>query len=326
MSIKFKRIRHPFEYAAVLAVRAVVRAMPLGFIAFVGRMGGSLMFMLPPFRRLVCANLRVAFPEKPEEEIRGIGLESLRNMSRTVLELFWFSGRQEYLHRITSDNHLCVDLTRKSMGNGGLIWISPHIGNWELAAFNVSHGTKIPFAVVARAQENPFINKLIVESRSSGGDRVIFEKGAVKGMIKAIKDGCFLATLIDQNTKARDGGVFVDFFGLPVPTSRSIAFFARRMNVNLAVGGCLRDGRGYRMFCVELPRRIAEYVSDEELVQDIMKITEGVVRRHPEQYLWLYKRWQYIPADAPEELACKFPYYAGRAAPRFYDNAAKKKG
>ncbi len=325
MSIKFKKIRYPFEYAAVLVVRAVVRAMPLGFIAFVGRMAGALIFMLPPFRRLTCANLRIAFPEKSECEIRGIARESLQNVSRTVLELFWFSGRQEYLHRITSNNQLGVDITRKYMGDGGLIWISPHIGNWELAAFNVSHGTKIPFAVVVRAQQNPFINKLIVESRSSGGNRIIFEKGAVKGMIKAIRDGCFLATLIDQNTKARDGGIFVDFFGLPVPTSRSIAFFARRMNVNLAVGGCLRDGSGYRMFCVELPRRIAEYGSDEELVQDIMKITEDVVRSHPEQYLWLYKRWQYIPAEAPEEVAVKFPYYAARAAPRFYDNAAKKK-
>jgi len=217
-----------------------------------------------------------------------------------------------------------VELTRKSMKEGGMIWISPHIGNWELAAFNISFAAKLPFAVLVRPQNNPYINTLIVNSRTSSGNKVIFEKGAVKEMIKTLKKGYFLAVLIDQNTRVRDGGIFVNFFGLPVPTSRAIAFFARKMKVNIALGGCLRDVKGYKMFSKELPKKVIDYKTDEELVQDIMKMTEDIVREYPEQYLWLYKRWQYIPEGASSELRSKFPYYSSDTTPRFYDKTAKK--
>jgi lauroyl/myristoyl acyltransferase len=285
---------------------------------------GYALYLFPRPRRLSCVNIKIAFPEKKDREIRRIAMSSMQNVCQTILELFWFSGRQERLLKIIENPLLCADLTKRSMPKGSLMWISPHIGNWELAAFSVSHATKIPFAVVARPQNNPRLEKLMVKLRSSGGNRIIFEKGAVKGIIKALKDGCFLATLIDQNARVRDGGVFVDFFGLPAPTSRAPAFFAKKMNVNLALGGCLRTKNGYKMFAEELPKKIPDYLSDEELIQDIMKMTESIVKKYPEQYLWLYKRWQHIPKDIRPEIEKKFPYYATKTGPRFYDRNATR--
>jgi KDO2-lipid IV(A) lauroyltransferase len=142
--------------------------------------------------------------------------------------------------------------------------------------------------------------------------------------MKALREGYQLATLIDQNTRVRDGGIFVDFFGLPVPTSRAPAMFARKLNAWVAVGGCVRQGREYKLFLRELPRPAAEYPDDESLIQDLMHLTEDIVREHPEQYLWIYERWRYIPADASPELAARYPFYATKAPPRFYDGNAEK--
>jgi len=143
-------------------------------------------------------------------------------------------------------------------------------------------------------------------------------------MIKALKEGYFIATLVDQNTRVRDGGVFVDFFGLPATTSRAPAMFARKLNVPIAVGGLIRQGRRYRVFTVELPKATGDYADDQELVQDIIRITEELIRQYPDQYRWMYERWRYIPEDIDPEREKRYPPYAEKVTPRFFSYQAPK--
>ena len=183
------------------------------------------------------------------------------------------------------------------------------------------------FAVIAREVRNPWIDALINNSRCTGGNRVIPAKGAVKAMIKALKDGYALATLVDQNTRVRDGGIFVDFLGLPVPVSRVPAMFGRKMNASVVVCGCMRVGHRYKSYFEKLPRESKDYADDLEMTQDLMRIVEDIVRKNPEQYLWFYKRFQNIPIDASEELIKQYPYYAELASERFYSKVyAQGKG
>ena len=132
---KVRGLRFFLEYAGVMIFYCSIRILPLNAIRTISNISGRFLYLLPGFRKLCCANIRTAFPEKPDCEIRRIAMESLQNMVQTILELFWFSGRQDVLANLTEDSHICVNLTKKSMKEGGLIWISPHIGNWELAAF-----------------------------------------------------------------------------------------------------------------------------------------------------------------------------------------------
>ncbi len=287
---------------------------------------GAVLFAIPIIRRLIIANIRTAFPEKDRAEVRRLARENCSNIVLTVLEFLWFSGKSREIRDLVDFPEECWNLTCRAREAGrGLIWVTPHLGNWELAGFKFKQYSEIPFAVVYRPINNPYIDRLIMRSRMSEGNMVIPDKGAVKGMIKALKSGCFIATLIDQNTRARDGGVFADLFGLPVSTSRAPAMFARKFNVAVAVGGCIRKGRRYSMYTRELPKKPSEYASDEELIQDLVGINESLIREYPEQYLWLYKRWLYIPREASEELKSKYPFYSKVAPPKFYDKKAENK-
>ena len=84
-------------------------------------------------------------------------------------------------------------------------------------------------------------------------------------------------------------------------------------------GSSLRfpDGR-IHSFCEELPRPFEEYPDDRAVIQEVMKMSESFIRKYPEQYLWLYKRFQNIPPDCPEELRKRYPYYAKVPSPNFF--------
>lgn len=327
MKKKLKKIRYFIEYLFVLPTYYFVRLLPLRGVFTLANFWGFFLYHIPKSRKLIIANLQLAFPEKKICEIRKIARKNCTNTILMIMEFVWFSDRHERLDPLlTMDPKIQKNIDKCLKDKRGVIWVTPHLGNWEVARIAQTNTQEIPMAVVARTLNNPFLNKLINSGRSNAdGTRVITAKGAVKGMINALKDGYLIATLIDQNTRARDGGIFVDFFGLPVCTSRAPALFGRKFNSFLAVGGAVRKGDEYETFLSELPKDTNEYDSDEELVQALMNLTEELVRKYPEQYLWMYERWRYIPQDLDDEEKIKrYPYYATLATPRFYDDRAPK--
>jgi KDO2-lipid IV(A) lauroyltransferase len=320
-----RALRHLVEYGLALLVRAIIRLLPHRALFWVAAVGGAVLHALPRTRRVILANLAVAFPEMSEPERRRLARRNATSQMMTFLEFIWFVGRHQALAEKVDFPAACTDAVARCQAAGlPLVWATPHLGNWEVAGLKFRRETGNPFAVVVRPFDNPWLDRMVRAGRESEGTRVIPDKGAVRGVMKAMREGFFLATLIDQNTRIRDGGIFVDFFGLPVPTSRAPALFARKLNAFVAVGGCVRDGRKYRIFVRELPRPTSDYPDDESLIRDLMRLTEQIVREHPEQYLWMYERWRYIPADAPADLAARYPFYATPAPPRFYDGNAPK--
>ena len=321
----FKYFRYFLEYIGVTLAYAIIVFLPHGALFILADIGGFFLYLIPPLRKLITANLTIAFPEKDISQIRKIARSNASNIVLTTLEFLWFIGKDDKMDALVHYRKEEADLTEKYLKNNtGAIWATPHLGNWELAGLKFKRAENIPFAVVVRTMNNPHLNKIVNSGRMSEGTRVIPAKGAIKGMMRALKDGFFIATLIDQNTKGRDGGIFVDFFGLPVATSRAPALFARKMNVPVTVGGCIRKGRKYETFTRELPKATSEYESDEELIQAIMDETEIIIRQYPDQYLWLYERWRYIPVQLEDDKKKLYPYYSTEVTPRFYDNSAPK--
>lgn len=315
-----KKTRYLLEYAGAAAFFHSVRMLPPRFLRFLAGVFGFFVFLVPSCRSIIMSNLEAAFPEMTPSERRKIGRKSAANVLLSLLEFFWFSGNP---HKVRSLIRLSDEICRYVNGvraeKRSLLFVVPHFGNWEIAAFMFNeYFPRIPFAVVARSLPNPYLDRLINSGRMVEGNLVIGAKGAVKGMLKALRDGYFMATLIDQNTRVRDGGIFVNFFGLPVPTSPAPALFARKIGTELAVATCLRADNGYDGVVVPLSKKVPEYGGDEEIIQELMEITEKLIRERPDQYLWFYKRFQHIPAGASEELARKFPPYAAPAPEKFY--------
>ena len=252
------------------------------------------MYSNPFFRRLVKANLRSAFPEKTGQEIKSIARESFTNLILSFIELAWFTGRPEMVkkHVFLSDR-IYEEVNDFYRQGKGFIFVTPHLGNWEIAGMMFANFfSNIPFAVVARVFPNPYLNRILDMGRLSHGNKVISAKGAVKGMIQALKGGYFMSIPIDQNTRVRDGGIFIKFFGIPVPSSRAPAMFARKMNVPVGIGGCVRKGFGYEVIFEPLYKKIEDYKDDTELIQDLFKLTETYIRKYPDQWVWMHRRWK----------------------------------
>jgi len=321
-----KRLRNIAEYVPLILFYHFVRNMPLRAIIVFADMCGWLVFLIPGFFKLVEANIRTAFPEMAAGDVRRIARRSVANISRTILEFFWFADSPARVEKYVVIHDEAKRKIAEHIANGErIIFVTPHLGNWEATGLKMALSSGLDFAVVVRPPRNPYINRLIRESRKSFGSEVINAKGAVKNMLKAVRNGKSMATLIDQNTRVRDGGIFVNFFGLPVPSSRAPAVFARIPKVRIYVGGGIRtpDGK-ITTFLKELPKPENEYSDEKEMIQDLMSITEGIIRQNPEQYLWLYKRFQYIPPEASPELRTRYPYYAAVAPEKFFFKKREK--
>jgi len=319
-----RSIRYILEAASVYVCYRLIRALPRRVNFSIASFCGFLMYSNPFFRKLVKANLKIVFPEKTEREIGLIARKSFTNLILSFLELAYFTGRPETVKKyVYLPDRINKEINDFHKQGKGFIFVTPHLGNWEIAGMMFANFfSNIPFAVVARVFPNPYLNKILDLGRLSHGNKVISAKGAIKGMVQALKEGYFMATLIDQNTRVRDGGIFVNFLGLPVPSSRAPAMFARKMNVPVGVGGCVRHGLKYEVIFEFVHKKIEDYKDDTELIQDLLKITESYIRKYPEQYLWFYKRFQHIPMDASEDLIKKYPYYASIPNEKFY----RKKG
>lgn len=300
------------------------RMLPLPMMHAFANFAGFFVYAIPSLRKLIIANLKIAFPEKDNREIRKIARASCTHVVLFSMEFFWFTNRHDKLSKRMYISEEQKELMAKCREiKTGLIWVVPHLGNWELGRIGISNAG-FPMSVVARTMDNPHINSLINSSRKADGSEVIPAKGAVKGIIKALKQGSIIATLVDQNTRARDGGIFVDFFGLPVSASRAPAMFGRKFNAQLAISGAIRKGYEYEMIFEKLPKSANEYSSDEALIQEIMKLLENLVRKHPEQYLWMYERWRYIPENIDQGKRQCYPYYATEVTERFYNDRGPK--
>lgn len=311
-------------YAAALGFRWLFSHLPRSAFFFLAPGIARALFLIPQLGRVSMQNLRAAFPEKSEAERKRIALRSLENLCLTAFEFLWASGKSNVTARLVE----CTDETKETARKGhesgqGSVFLTPHLGNWEFAGQTLALDLGFQLGVVVRKPRNLYLNRLIASGRLVQGVRIIYSSGAVRACVRALKDGLSIGILIDQNTRVRDGGRFVPFFGLPVPVSMTAAHLARKDDRFVALGTTVRKGRGFIGILKPLPKPAREYASDEELTAEIMRISESLIREHPDQYLWMYKRFQHIPPDADDSLKSRYPAYASVPPAKFFSSKAK---
>lgn len=183
--------------------------------------------------------------------------------------------------------------------------VTAHFGNWELAGFALG---LLGFRThaVARPLDNPYLDRFLQRFREKTGQRVLAKKGDFDRIGELLKTGGVLATLADQDAGQR--GLFVDFFGRPASTHKAIALVAIEFDVPLVVVGVpkVRQPMHYHMIVEEViePR---EYAGRADAVRAITQrfttALERVIRRHPEQYFWMHRRWKHQPAARKRRAA-----------------------
>ena len=324
--------RFPIYICALCGI-GIIRILPYGALKLLARFAALLMRPIFPLGRLVRANIRTAMPELSGREVRRICNESFFHLFYNMLEFVWAGGEPERIRRCYYPPPEIRAQVKGYIAEGKrIIFVNPHLGSWEASGVMVPFYADTEMAAVAKPVSNPYLNKLLNSGNREKvkGLRIIFSRGAARTAIKLLKTGWSIGLLIDQNTRIRNGGAFVDFFGLPVASSLSPAVLKRYCDAHdvptvLLYGTSIRHADGRIHATVEeLPRPFASYADDRAVIQEIMNMSERYIRKNPEQYLWLYKRFQHIPPDAPEELRRRYPYYAKVPGKNFFRKVSER--
>jgi KDO2-lipid IV(A) lauroyltransferase len=284
----------------VAAVRSVVRRLPQSVALRVGDGLGLAFHALDrPHRELARANLAASFPHKPPDEVRRIARGVFRHFGRLLIELLRFHGLtgQQKLALVEFDG---VERAHAAYRGGkGALFITGHFGFWELQA--IAHGlTGHPIAVVARALDNPLLHDLLERVRSSTGNYVIYRQGGARKILRALQQNHGVAVLIDQHIQTADA-VTVEFFNRPAATTSAVAALALRTGAPVipVFALPLPDGR-YRMVYehpIEPPDP-SHPDAIREFTQRCTDVLEMYVRRYPDQWLWMHRRWRDVPRTA----------------------------
>jgi KDO2-lipid IV(A) lauroyltransferase len=175
----------------------------------------------------------------------------------------------------------------------GVLFVTGHFGFWELQA--MVHALRLgPMAVVARALDNRALNDLLERMRTRTGNAVIYRQGALRRVMRTLQSGRGVGILIDQHIMTRDA-IYVDFFNRPAATTSAVASVALRTGAPVVPLFALPIGRGrYRMVYEHpvAPPRSDAADAIQEFTQRCTDVLEMYVRRHPELWLWMHRRWR----------------------------------
>lgn len=260
-------------------------------------------------RRVAEANLALIFPEMNPVERRRILRKSFETFARSMLDVFWLSRQPSTRLPAIVQLHASYDAILKP---GPMICITAHMGNWEVLGMAISQRSGQPLTSVAAAIKNRRVDELFNTLRQVTGQHVVPRKGAVRSLLKALREGSKIALVLDQNTKPAEGGIFVDFLGRAAPVSSAAAMLALRTNAPVVVGVLLPDGKGryatpplIHVPTDKLPDNPEEAI--QALTQRISDVLSQQIRAYPEYWVWSYKRWKIRPSG---ESAERYPYYS----------------
>ena len=186
-----------------------------------------------------------------------------------------------------------IDHFQKAVARGrGVLIATAHLGNWELSAFAHALMTA-PMDVVVRPLDDARVNALVERGRALSGNHIISKREAAREILRALKNGRAVGMLIDQNT-AIEEGVFIDFFGTRACAGTGFAKLAHHSGAAVVPGYALwsaKERRHILRFDAEIPMT-GDVLADTQAIHTHL---EGVIREHPDQYLWVHKRWKTRP-------------------------------
>ncbi len=288
-------LRHALEYAAAAPFVALLATLPHAAARSLGRALGALAAASDRRRRRIAReNLAAALPELAARERERVIGACFRHFGAAFCDAL--SARRltapEICARVTwrGFEHL---RTAEAAGRGVIV-LAAHFGNWEIvpAALAATHG---PMAAVGRPVDNPHIDRWVQQMRGRFGNRSLAKRGAVREMFRVLAAGGRLGLLIDQRVRAEEA-IDVPFFGRPALTSPIVARLALKTGAPVLPVAGYHEPRGrYR---IELepplwPEGRDDDATTFEFTRRCLAGSEATIRRHPEQWLWLHRRWRH---------------------------------
>lgn len=310
-------VRDFLIYLVFRSFLVVVSFMPFRLNALLGRLIGRTYYRIDRHRsRIIRANICVAFGKEMNDRQEGIlARESCEYLVMNILDLLKLHGMvtpenySEYIEIKGFSNLL------KSIEKGkGTIVVMGHFGNFFLVRYACY--LEIPQrAAIIRKLDNPFLERFVSSVLKAHDAIAIRPDGAMRRMHRLLRHNAITVTLADQkaggNPRVGRHGVVVDFFGIPSQTHVTAPLLARRTGASIIPVFIIRKGPGRYRIEVNEPL-IPAWTDDEtnDLNKNTWKLNqifEGYIRRYPEHWFWLHRRWKDIPGlenlyDTPDPL------------------------
>jgi len=287
------------EYATAWLLLWKLRLLPRQVARWVAVCWVRILYAaLPKLRHTARVNLRLAFPQWTEERRQEVERGMVRNLAWMAAEF----ARLPRYSRANIENYVVLDghehfLEAQRRGKGVLV-LTGHIGAWELSSYaHALYG--FPLHYMARPIDNARVDALVNRYRCGSGNKPIFKNESARAVLKILKDGGTIGILADQNTLPAEGA-FVDFFGTLACTTTGIARVALHTDAAIVPGYAVWDetiGKYRLRFdpALELTRTGDAERDVLENTQRFAKVIEGILRKYPEQWVWVHARWKVRP-------------------------------
>jgi KDO2-lipid IV(A) lauroyltransferase len=285
----------PFIKILGLMPRPVSRALAIGL--------GQVVYLLHfRLRQVGMRNLAMVFPEKTVAERARILRGVFTSLGRQLAELCQFPKYTvENLDEVVAYDGL-ENYERAYAQGKGVLFLTAHFGGWELSAFAHSlHGHWLH--IVMRPMDNEYLDRLLQHYRTMHGNKTVAKDDFVRGLLAAMKAGETVGILMDTNMTPPQG-IFVDFFGIPACTASGLARIALRTDAAVVPGFTIWDpalGKYRLRFdpALQLIRTGHLEADIAANTQMFTKVIEDYVRKYPDQWLWVHRRWKTRPEGQP---------------------------
>jgi len=288
---------HKAEYVLARALEKAVSAMPERAADSFGKSVGQAVYRMGVRRDVVDENLRLAYPEKDDAWISAMTRKAFEHLGREATAIMRISRLDP---RAVIDRTVAVgwDDMEGALSEGrGVLLVTGHYGNWEVAAAAVA-ARGIPIAAIVRRQANRLVDERLQALRRNLGVETIYQSDAPSRVPRLLRANGVVGIVGDQD--ARRSGIFVPFFGRPASTHRGPALFALRLNA--PVFSCTARRLPGRDVKYEIAGERVDVVRTGDLETDVTTLTtelaqrlERQIRQAPEQYFWFHRRWKTSP-------------------------------
>lgn len=263
---------------------------------YYGKLLGIAIYIISKKRRnITYSNLRYAFPEKSEKEIKEISIKSFHNLGITFAELFALGSLspekiKDYITYISLDEIEEVYNRKK-----GVIFLSAHFGNWELMAFGISVYRNMPMTIIVKPQKNKFADIYLNSIRTKYGNKIVAMRKSAYEIVKCLRNKETIALLADQAAqKGKD--LRVEFFGRPASTYEAPAQLALKFKVPIIMGFTIRQPDG-RYICESFELDHSHLQDNEEGIAELTRLhvskLEEFIRMYPDHWVWQHRRWKH---------------------------------
>ncbi len=274
-------------------------AMPERAADMFGKSSGRVVYRLGIRRNVVDENLRLAYPEKNDSWIAGVTRAAYEHLGREAVAMMRLS-KLDAPAVIERTVLVGWDQMEGALSEGrGLLLVTGHYGNWEIAAAAVA-ARGVPIAAIVRRQGNRLVDQRLHELRRSLGVETIYQSQAPSRVPRVLRANGVVGIVGDQD--ARRSGIFIPFFGRPASTHRGPALFALRLNA--PVFSCIARRLPGSKVRYEIAGERVDVTRTGDLEADVTTLTaelalrlERQIRPAPEQYFWFHKRWKTRPPE-----------------------------